>query len=376
MMKFVFTCGGTAGHINPALAVASRIMERCPEAEILFIGAEDNMECELVPRSGFLLKTVRITNISRELSPEGVRHNLHTMKNVLLSVHNARKILQEFQPDAVIGTGGYVCYPVITAAHELRIPTVLHESNAVPGLTTKLLSGIADRILVGVEDAVSAYHDPEKVLVTGTPVRTDFGRYDKETVKAELGLAGKKLIVSVWGSLGAGHINEIFLDLFPRLPYDSDFCLYHVTGTRYHADFMEKLSRTCPDYASRNVYVFDYLHDMAKIMSAADLVVCRSGASTLSELTYMGKPSVLIPSPNVTGNHQEKNARVLERAGAAKVLTESELDPDSLLSVLTSLSGEEGTLTEMAENAAAMSRRDAVSEITDVVFSLISRKGS
>ncbi|MFB0920999.1 MAG: UDP-N-acetylglucosamine--N-acetylmuramyl-(pentapeptide) pyrophosphoryl-undecaprenol N-acetylglucosamine transferase, partial [Oscillospiraceae bacterium] len=208
-MKFIFTCGGTAGHINPALGVAQRLKELLPESEILFVGAEGHMETELVPREGFPIKTVRITNISREMNLEGFKHNADTVKNVVTAMAQAKKIIREFQPDAVIGTGGYVCYPVLKAAHSLKIPTVVHESNAVPGLTTKMLSGSTDKILVGFEESRQYYRHTEKVIVTGTPVRQDFRSADKQAAREKLGLPlDKPLVVSVWGSLGAAFMNK------------------------------------------------------------------------------------------------------------------------------------------------------------------------
>lgn len=370
-MKFVFTCGGTAGHINPALAVAARIRETVPSSEILFIGAEGNMECTLVPREGFEIRTVKITNISREHSLEGIKHNLNTAKNVLTSIRDAKKILQEFAPNAVVGTGGYVCYPVLTAARELGIPTAVHESNAGPGLTTRLLARHADRILVGVENCAQEYPDPSRVTVTGTPVRCDFGAYTKEKAKAELGIPPEeRLVFSVWGSLGAGYMNEIMLKLIPLLTKDRTFRLIHVTGKKYYEGFMERLNAVCPEYGSCGIEVREYVHDMPRVMSAADLVMCRSGASTLSELTYIGKPSVLIPSPNVTGNHQEKNARVIEQVGGAKVLLEGEFDAESLMAALKEIASSGERLENMSRAAAALSYGDAAERITDIVLDL------
>ena len=217
-MKFIFTCGGTAGHINPALAVAGRLRELMPDSEMLFIGAEGKMEMELVPREGYQIKGLKITNISRERSLNGLTHNLDTLKNVALSHKEARKIIKGFKPDAVIGTGGYVCYPVITAASELHIPTVVHESNAVPGLTTRMLATRVDRMLVGFGDSRASYPHPERVEVTGTPVRGEFDVYTRESARAELGIPEDvKLVVSVWGSLGAGHMNRIMTELIPML---------------------------------------------------------------------------------------------------------------------------------------------------------------
>ena len=230
-MKFVFTCGGTAGHINPALAVAGRLRKLLPDSEMLFIGAEGKMEMELVPREGYRIEGLKITNISREHSLSGIVHNLDTLKNVAVSLHEAKRLIREFKPDAVIGTGGYVCYPVLTAAHELHIPTFVHESNAVPGLTTKMLAEHVDRVLVGFEDSRRYYKHPDRVEVTGTPVRGEFGCETKEQAKAELGIpAGEKLVVSVWGSLGAGHMNEVLTEMIPMLDGRQGFRLLHAAG--------------------------------------------------------------------------------------------------------------------------------------------------
>ena len=373
-MRFLFTCGGTAGHINPAVAVASALQERCPGSEVLFIGAEGKMEMELVPKEGYEIRPVKITNLSRGHSLSSISHNLDTVKNVLRSTAEARRIIREFKPDVVIGTGGYVCFPVLTAANELHIPTVIHESNASPGLTTKLLSRNVDKIMVGLEGCRQAYSDPSRVEVTGTPVRSAFSRYTRASAREELGIPGEeKLILSVWGSLGAGHMNEIMLELIPLLR-EREFRLIHVTGRQYHDGFMERLLQTTPDYADYGVEVVEYLHDMPRVMSAADLILCRAGASTLSELAFMGKPAILVPSPNVTANHQEKNARLVEASGGAKVLLEGEFSAQSLLEEIRSILSDREGLDVMAEKAASLAFSDACSRICDSILNLISHE--
>lgn len=333
------------------------------------------MECDLVPREGFNIETVKITNLSRKLSAEGFKHNVDTVKNVLHSVPEAKRIIRNFSPDAVIGTGGYVCYPVLTAAHQLHIPTVIHESNAFPGLTTKLLSHTVDRILVGVEGCAEAYADPSRVVYTGTPVRNSFSCFTKEKAKTELGISpDKKLLVSVWGSLGAGHMNDIMLDFIPLIRDNPGFKLIHATGKRYYKDFMEKLSESFPDYENYDVEIYEYIHDMPRIMSAADLIMCRAGASTLSELEYMGKPSVLVPSPNVTGNHQEKNARVVEKAGGAKVMPEEDFDSKKLFDTVSDILFDDSRLKCMSDCTSSMCIRDSASRICDIVLDLITSK--
>lgn len=370
-MRFVLTCGGTAGHINPALAIAGRLRELMPDCEILFIGAEGKMEMELVPREGYKIEALKITNISRGHSLEALKHNLDTLRNVAVSTHEAKRILREFKPDVVIGTGGYVCYPVLTAAHELGIPTAVHESNAVPGLTTKLLAERVDRVMVGFADSREAYHHPEKVEVTGTPVRGEFASYSKALAKRELGLdPDEPLVVSVWGSLGAAHMNKVMGELITLLDARREFRLIHSAGSMYFDGFMEKLEAAMPDFAKFGADVRKYIYDMPRVMAAADLILCRAGASTLSELAYMGKPVIIVPSPNVTNNHQEKNARVLEKAGGAKVFLEGEFDARSLLDSVRELLGDEGKLREMSEAMRSLAVPGATDRICDIILSL------
>ena len=241
-MKFILTCGGTAGHINPALAVAGRLRELMPDSEFLFLGAEGKMEMELVPREGYEIRPLKITNISRGRSLSAIGHNLSTVKNVIASERQAKKIIQDFQPDAVIGTGGYVCYPVLMAASRLHIPTLVHESNAAPGLTTRLLAEHVDRILVGFEESRQHYPNPERVAVTGTPVRGEFARYTQRSAKEELGLDPEQpLVVSVWGSLGSGHMNQILTEMLPLMERQREFRLIHSIGSRDYAVISEKL---------------------------------------------------------------------------------------------------------------------------------------
>ena len=374
-MKFILTCGGTAGHINPALAVAGRLRELMPDCEILFIGAEGKMEMELVPREGYKIEPLKITNISRGHSLEAIVHNLDTLKNVAVSTREAKRIMREFKPDVVIGTGGYVCYPVLMAASELKIPTAVHESNAVPGLTTKLLAEHVDKVMVGFEESRGAYHHPEKVEVTGTPVRGEFAAYSKALAKRELGLdPDEPLVVSVWGSLGAAHMNKIMGELITMMDDSRPFRLSHSVGTRYFEDFMSALRQRAPDFARFGADVRKYIYDMPRVMAAADLILCRAGASTLSELAYMGKPVIIVPSPNVTNNHQEKNARVLEKAGGAKVFLEGEFDAPALMDTVRGLLGDSAQLEAMSQAMLSLAVPGATDRICDIILSLPAKK--
>ena len=374
-MKFVLTCGGTAGHINPALAVAGRLRELMPDCGILFIGANGKMETELVPREGYEISTLTVTNLSRKLDLEGVKHNVETVKNVAISIREARRILRKFKPDAVIGTGGYVCYPVIVAAEELKIPCAVHESNAVPGLTTKLLADLVQKIMVGFPDSVQHYRNSSRVEVTGTPVRGEFDLYSKEKARAELGLdADKPLVVSVWGSLGAEYMNDVILDLLCSGKMDGSFNLIHSVGKIYYPGFIKKLGEMSGKGKIPGADVREYIYDMPKVMAAADLIMCRAGASTLAELCYMGKPAIIVPSPNVTNNHQERNARVLENAGGAKVYIESGLDREAFFEDICRLTKDTQTLEKMSGSMRSMAVREATDRICDVILGMTEKK--
>lgn len=370
-MRFLMTCGGTAGHINPALAVAARLGTILPDAEFLFIGAEGRMETELVPLAGYEIRTVKITNLHRGFSADDIKHNLATMKNVVSSVSEAKRIVQEFRPNVALGTGGYVCFPVLKAASSLGIPTAVHESNALPGLTTKLLEGSVDAILVGFEESRLNYRHPDRVRVTGTPVRPDFLQHTRAEARRKLGLPDDRpLVVSVWGSLGATRMNGVITEMLALSAPDPAFRFIHSAGKVGYDRMHEALLEAFPSYADKGIDVRDYVYDMPLVMSAADLVICRAGASTLAELTAMGKPAVLVPSPNVTNNHQEKNARVLAEAGGAVLAIESENDAASLLKTIRDLLSDPERLSSMSAGMKSLAVPDAVDKIAEIVLEL------
>lgn len=370
-MNFLFTCGGTAGHINPALAVAGRLRELMPECGILFVGAQGKMETNLVPLEGYDIKTVNITNISRGRSFGALMHNIDTVKNVMTATRDAKKIIEAFKPDAAIGTGGYVCYPVLKAAADMGVPTAVHESNAVPGLTTKMLSDKVDRVMVGFEDSREYYKHPDKVTVTGTPVRGNFSKYTKAAAKRELGIpADRPLVLSVWGSLGAAYMNGVMTGFIELAGRDPGFNLIHAAGNAGYEVMLGELEEKAPDYKSGAMELREYIYDMPRVMAAADLIMCRAGASTLAELTYMGKPVILVPSPNVTNNHQEKNARVIEKAGGARVLLEGEFDSASLLELVKSLLADREGLDVMSGAMLSLAVPDAADKIAGIILDI------
>lgn len=368
-MKFLFTCGGTAGHINPALGVAGRIRELLPDAEVLFVGAENQMETELVPREGYELRTVRVSGFERSMKPKMLAENVRAVGRLIKSSAQARRILREFRPDVAIGTGGYVCYPVLRAAAAMGIPTAVHESNAVPGLTTRMLEKKMDRILVGFEGSRSYYHHPDRVEVTGTPVRVDFRGADKGRARRELGLdAQEPVVLAVFGSLGADYMNRAMLEFIRRMGPKPGFRLIYATGKQYYDRVRAALAEEHINSSAADVR--EYIYDMPKVMAAADVILCRSGASTISELTYLGKPAVIVPSPNVVNHHQEKNARVLADAGAARILLEGEFDGASLYDEVTGLLHDPQAMARMHIASRNLGVNDATDRIASIVLGL------
>lgn len=365
-MNILFTCGGTAGHINPAVALARMFQER-DGANILFVGAEGGMETRLVPKEGFELKTVNISSFYRSFSPSAIAHNLGTAVNLVRSPGQAKRILDSFQPDLVVGTGGYASYPVVKAAAGRGIPTAVHESNAVPGLTTKTLSKVCDVVMVGFAESREHYDDPNKVVVTGTPVRSDFFQYTRAEARAKLGFTDDRpLLVSFFGSLGAEVMNGYTTELLVR-EMEAGAPYRHIHGAgRDYSSILAGLGGKSAD----GIEVREYIYDMPLVMAAADLVLCRAGASTISELSAIAKPAVLVPSPNVVADHQTKNAKVLSGAGGAVLLPEKECG-DKLYDTVTGLMADPRRRQEMSRKLSAMAIPDANEKIYGVLKELL-----
>ena len=375
-MKIVFTCGGTAGHVNPALALAGLIKERKPDSEILFVGARRGIEKQLIESAGWPFRTVEISSFHRSLTPKELRHNLISLRNLLRSPGEARALLKEFPASLVVGTGGYASYPMIRAASSLGIPAAVHESNAIPGLTTRLLEKHADLIMVGFEECRKNYRHPDKVLVTGTPVRGDFFRLTKKEAKAQLGMDdGRPLIVSFWGSLGAREMNRQMAE-FLALEARSGIPFHHVHGAgkvgcihmaEYLKDADIDLDR------APGLEVREYIQDMGVMMRAADLVICRAGASTISELTALGVPAIIVPSPNVTHNHQESNARVLANGGGAEMILEKDSSGRILYDTARRILEDPDRRKRMSSAMSSLGTIDASEKIYAAVMDLRSR---
>ena len=372
LKKVIFTCGGTAGHVNPAIALAQLMHEKDPGTEFLFVGAERGLEKDLIPKAGYDFRTVHISSFHRSLKPREIRHNLISVGNLMRAPGEARAILRQFPPDVVIGTGGYASFPMVKAAAQAGIPTVVHESNMVPGLTTEMREPFADRNRVGLEACREHYHHPEKVVVTGTPVRQDFFRLTKAEAKHQLGVDdGRPLLVSFWGSLGASGMNRQMADFLALEAAKEPFHHIHGAGKDGYPVLLDLLREKGVDLKDHPaLQVREYIYDMAVVMRAADLVLCRAGASTISELTALGVPALIVPSPYVTNNHQEKNARVLERAGGAEVLLEQDSSGQALFQAACGIFHDAGRRAEMENAMSALGIRDATERIYQTVLEI------
>lgn len=330
-MRVIFTCGGTGGHINPAIAVAKLLRERKPDTEILFVGADDGMETDLVPREGFKIETVRISNYLRSLKPVDIWHNMKAVVIIRQALHRANQIIKEFQPDVILGTGGYASYPMLRQGVANGIPTALHEANAVPGLATRLVCDKVDKILVSFAESRSEYKNADRVIPVGMPVREEFVFTKRDEARKKLGLGDEPLIVSAWGSLGAREMNKKIAHFMKLECEENRYRHIHATGSFGWRWMPEYVSEHGVDLIAHPLVTMqEYIYNMPTVMAAADLFISRAGASTLNEIAAAGTPCIIVPSPNVTNNHQEKNARILEQRGAAVVIRENECDGETL----------------------------------------------
>ena len=370
-MKVLMTGGGTGGHVNPAIAIANTIKHKIPEAEIAFVGTSRGIENRLVPAEGYPLYHVEVRGFRRSLSPSNIR----AAYLALTSPYKAKKLIREFAPDIVIGTGGYACWPTLRAAAALGIPTALYESNAVPGLAVSRLERYVDRIWLNFEESASHFTMKDKLLYVGNPLRGGFHDTDSRAAKKELGLvSGQCMILSYGGSLGAERVNEAALCLM------RDYGVHHPQVRHVHATgkgAYEECLATFKEWGLdryENLVLCDYIYDMPLHMAAADVVVCRSGAMTVSELAMMGKASVLIPSPNVTNNHQYKNAKVLADASAATLIEEKDLADGRLVREVGALLENEARRAQMGAKIRPFAKADVCEVLFDDMMALIKRR--
>ena len=372
-MRILMTGGGTAGHINPALTIAALLKKEYPDAEFLFVGAKGRMETQLVPAAGYPIRTVSVRGFQRRLSLKNIGRNILAAVDVFTASAASARIIKEFKPDLAVGTGGYVCGPVLRECLKRGIPTAVHESNAFPGVTVKMLGKEGALILLCSEDA--RRHLPEGVqsVVTGNPIRSDFVTLDKATARAELGVDSRPLVLSFGGSLGAARLNEAMAEVLRRSRTEGKLQHIHGAGKNGYAAMKAQLEEMNVPLAGDGIAVREYIDDMPRCMAAADVVICRCGAMTLSELPAAGKPSILIPSPYVAENHQYHNAMVLVNRGAAVCIEEKDLTADRLWEAIESITSDSDALRRMEENVRGAAILDADARIMNELNKLLGK---
>lgn len=371
-MRFLITGGGTGGHIYPALTIAKALKAARPEAEILYVGSREGLEADLVPREGIPFEAITVAGIMRKSPPEAVRGLLRAGQGTIESY----RILRRFRPDVAVGTGGYVCGPVVFSAWVLRIPTAIQEQNVIPGVTNRVLSRLADRVFLPFEEARRWVAAGGKVKVTGNPLRPEILTRTREEGAANLGIdPRRKLIYAFGGSRGARSINDALPDLARVIAERPDACLIWVTGQGQYDDVVRRLQTDGIDVEKYgNIIVRPYLHNAVDAIAAADLAVVRAGAMTISELTARGVPAVIIPHPYSPNNHQEHNGRMVERRGGAVVILDRDLNGPVLTRTVLGLLEDPGKLEAMSRGSRSLGLPDAAERIVEGILALARRK--
>ena len=368
-MKLVISGGGTGGHIYPALTIAREVLKLDNSCEILFIGTKAGLEADIIPKEGFNFATVNVQGLERKLSVKNVR----TIFNAAGGVFQSLRLLRAFRPDVAVGTGGFVCGPVLLAASLLRIPALIQEQNAIPGVTNKILAKFVDQIAVGYEDAKQYFGGQKaKVIVTGNPVREDVLTAVRDAGASSLGLDKNKRTVFVsGGSRGARSINKAMVRLYKNFVGNDEFQILHITGQSEYNNIIDEVKQAGIDLAKNgNIIIKPYLYNMPEAYAAADLAVFRAGAVALAELTLRGVPAILVPYPYAAENHQEFNAKVMEKHGAAVVIKDSELNGEILLQTIRELLSDTDKLKKMSEETHKLAYPQAAQELAKLVLAL------
>ncbi|HPO04088.1 MAG TPA: undecaprenyldiphospho-muramoylpentapeptide beta-N-acetylglucosaminyltransferase [Bacillota bacterium] len=360
-MKVIMTGGGTGGHIYPAIAIADKIRRKNPDASILFIGTKKGMESNLIPESGYEIRFINARGFDRR----NPLKNIATVRDFLRGNAQAGKILNDFKPDIVIGTGGYVCAPIIRAAGKRGIPAYIHEQNAYPGLANRMLEKYAKKVFISFPESEKYFKEKDKLILTGNPIRKEFVVSSVIDYRKKLGIGDSEfLILSFAGSRGAERLNDVVLDLADMIQNIPGARLVHITGNVRFEGFCERLKEKGITNGIK-INILPYADSIHEYMFASDLVISRSGAITAAELTACGKPSILIPSPNVTANHQYFNARAIADKGGAVLIEEKDLTSEKLITAVMRLVNNREALNAMAKASASLGRTDGADAIYD-----------
>lgn len=369
-MRVLIAAGGTAGHINPALAIAGALRAARPDTEVHFAGRQGGMEYGLVTKAGYPFHHIEVNGIQRKLTPKNILRDIEALWHLALSGPRAKAMLRQVQPDLVVGCGGYVSGPVLRCAAKMGYKTAIHEQNAFPGVTNKLLAPLVDVVFAAVPAAVQKLGAPNKTLVVGNPVRPEVFCQNRAEARALLGAGDRTVLLSFGGSLGARRLNEVVAELAAWEQAGHKNILHiHATGSREAQAFAALLEQKGLADAP-NLVVKEYIDNMPQLLAAADLVVSRAGALTLAELCAAGRAAILIPSPNVAENHQYYNALELQKVGAAVVIEEKDLTPELLIQTVDRLTADRASLAAMGKLANALSEPKSLEKITAKLFEL------
>lgn len=373
-MKVIIAAAQTGGHINPGIAIANKIKKENKNAQIMFIGTTRGLENDLVPRAGFELKTIDAYGINRKISISNIKNMIKTLKGL----NEAKKIVKDYKPDIVIGTGGFICGPVLLAAKKYKIPTLLHESNAFPGVAVKLLSKKVDTIMLAFEDAKKRLPKAKNLVVTGTPTKikkVNLTQEQKDKMIKDLGLKSELPIVLVFGgSQGAKSINTTLIDII-KSKTNTNYQIVWASGPKQYDVIKQKLEEEKINIDKiENVKILPYIYNMEEMMNLANVIISRSGAMTITEIAITGKPAIFIPFPFATENHQEYNAKVLENVGAAKIILDKDLNKKSLSNVLNEMLKDKTELSNMGKNANKVAIINVEDKIYDEVEKLLNNK--
>ena len=362
-MRVIMTGGGTGGHIYPAIAIADKIKQENPEADIIFVGTQRGLEADIVPKQGYSIRFITVSGFNRKK----MLKNFRVAADLLMGFAQARKIIREFKPDMVIGTGGYVSGPVVRMAHQMGVRTYIHEQNAFPGVTNKLVSKSVERVFLGFEEASRHFKHKEKLVLTGNPVRKEFEGLNRTDCRRQLGIPENSfMILAFGGSGGAGRLNSEILNVAKNFSDVPEVSIFFATGKVYYKQILEKIKAEGLSPSPR-LGILSYIEKMHLYMGAADLVISRAGALTVAEITLCGKASILIPSPNVTGNHQYFNAKAVADRGGAVLIEEKDLDEKKVVEVVRSLMGDKDCLTRMETASLGCAHRQASEKIVEAI---------
>jgi len=364
-MRMIVTGGGTGGHIYPAVSIAEAFKKKNKNTKLLYVGRKQGLESELVPKLG-----IEFRPISIEYKKRGLAGLLNHLKSLISSVFEARRIIKEYNPDIIVGTGGYVSGPVMFVGALMGVKTAVHEANAFPGQANKMLSRYVDKVLISFEESKDAFKDQDKVVLTGNPVRQDFYGLDRNKCRKEVGVDSEFLILSVGGSGGAKKINDVMIEIMSKVSGDPRYKVIHVTGKSYYERLMKQLQDMRISYED-NIQIVPYVYNMPEHMGAADIMITRTGASTLSEIAITGTPAILVPSPNVKDNHQEYNARSMEKMGAGIVMLEDELNVNHLMATIEDHLNHPEKLESIRSSCAALPGKDALEIIVSNLDELV-----